>query len=170
MKRIVHYCSHLWCCTPGVCSCTDTKGTTESGKHIETSQLPETTVSPETTVAPTTTATKTPETNTPATPETTEPLNEKDAFEGTMSDILGRIIEKAIVLDTDKEYGIATIECSDVPVDEDSCTDILGLSTEDFNNKVEAALESKPNGSWFSHSVVSSGKGRTMCGSLPTQH
>lgn len=86
--------------------------------------------------------------------ETTKPVDDKDAFTKTAREVLDAVVAKAIELDTDKEYGIKSIACTDTPVDEDTCTDILGLSTEEFNAKVESAMESKPDGSWFTHSVV----------------
>lgn len=79
---------------------------------------------------------------------------EKPAFTGTSVEVLDLIVATAIELDTDKEYGIGTIACTDTAVDADSCTDILGLTTEEFNAKVESATESKPDGSWYTHSVV----------------
>ncbi|MEA4832196.1 MAG: hypothetical protein VB118_06235 [Oscillospiraceae bacterium] len=78
----------------------------------------------------------------------------KTAFNGKAGDILDQIIKKAIELDTDKEYGIESIECSHNAIDSDNCTDILGLTTEEFTAGVEEAVESKPEGSWFTHSIV----------------
>lgn len=80
--------------------------------------------------------------------------DDKAAFTGTAQEVLDALIAKAISIDTDKEYGIGSIECTDTPVDADSCTDILGLTTDEFNSMVESAVESKPDGSWWKHSVV----------------
>lgn len=76
------------------------------------------------------------------------------AFEGTVEEILDNIVTKAIELDTEPEFGIASIECTPTVVDAENCESVLGLSEEEFNEYVEAAIESKPNGSWYTHSIV----------------
>ena len=73
----------------------------------------------------------------------------KEAFTGTVDEILDLIVKKAGELDSANEYNISTIACSHSVVDIDSCDTILGLEDKD-----EAAVESKPDGSWFTHSVV----------------
>lgn len=75
------------------------------------------------------------------------------AFEGTVTEILDALVAKAGELDAG-EFGITSIEVSDVAVDTDTCGSILGLTTEEFESLVESAVESKPEGSWFAHSVV----------------
>lgn len=79
---------------------------------------------------------------------------EKAAFTGTVDDILDSIIKKAAELDAANEYNIASIECSHSVVDIDSCDTILGLEDKEFEDYVESAVESKPDGSWYTHSVV----------------
>ena len=39
-------------------------------------------------------------------------------------------------------------------MDADSCQDILGLTPDEFAADVVSAVESKPEGSWFAHSIV----------------
>ena len=63
-------------------------------------------------------------------------------------------MKKAGELDSANEYNISTIACSHSVVDIDSCDTILGLEDKEFEDYVEAAVESKPDGSWFTHSVV----------------
>lgn len=84
----------------------------------------------------------------PGKPET------KEAFTGTVDEILDLIVKKAGELDSANEYNISTIACSHSVVDIDSCDTILGLEDKEFEDYVEAAVESKPDGSWFTHSVV----------------
>ena len=84
----------------------------------------------------------------PSKPET------KEAFTGTVDEILDLIVKKAGELDSANEYNISTIACSHSVVDIDSCDTILGLEDKEFEDYVEAAVESKPDGSWFTHSVV----------------
>lgn len=98
-------------------------------------------------------APKTEETSEPTAPET-KPEPAKAAFEGTMDDILNMVVAKAIELDEDKEFGISSIECTNTPVTNELCDLILGLTEEEFAALVDEAIESKPNGSWFTHSVV----------------
>ena len=78
----------------------------------------------------------------------------KEAFTGTVDEILDLIVKKAGELDSANEYNISTIACSHSVVDIDSCDTILGLEDKEFEDYVEAAVESKPDGSWFTHSVV----------------
>lgn len=92
------------------------------------------------------------DTTTPKTPDTTPEA--KAAFDGTVDEVLDLIINKAIEIDSDKEYGIGSIQCYHSPVDTDACDTILGLDDKEFNEYIEAAVESKHEGSWFTHSVV----------------
>lgn len=86
---------------------------------------------------------------------TTEKKEEKKpAFEGEIGDILDSIVAKAGEIEGNTEYGIKSISCYHNDVDTDSCETILGLSEEKFKEYVDAAVESKPDGSWFTHSVV----------------
>lgn len=90
-------------------------------------------------------------TTTDKTPDTTP--EKKEAFSGTIDEVLDLIVNKATELDK-SEYGIGGIKCYHSPVDTDVCDVILGLDDKEFAEYVEAAVESKPEGSWFTHSVV----------------
>lgn len=89
-----------------------------------------------------------------------EPITVAEAFTGEIEAILNSIVTRAIEIDMAawteeyEYYGIGTIECEPTPVDEDSCTSILGLDTDEFYALVDSAIESKPLGSWYTHSVV----------------
>ncbi len=86
---------------------------------------------------------------------TTEPTPVvKAAFEGTIEEILDAIVAKAIELDTDPEFGIASIECTPTVVDAERCETVLGLTEDEYAQYIDSAIESKPNGSWFTHSIV----------------
>lgn len=80
--------------------------------------------------------------------------NIKSNLSGTSSDVLKKLVFKATELDTDKEYGIGSIEVEENIIDKDEVEDILGLTENEFNKYVESAVESKPVNSWYNHSVV----------------
>lgn len=84
---------------------------------------------------------------------TTEP-SEKAAFEGAADEILSLLISKTIEKKTVADEELNGIKCYNKNVDADSCQDILGLTPDEFASDVEAAVESKPEGSWFAHSIV----------------
>lgn len=112
----------------------ETTGTAAPQPAASGTSLPDTTAAPEETTA--------------------EPEAPREAFTGTIEETLNALIAKAIELDEDKEFGIGSIECTPVPVDADGCERILGLTEAEFAEFVDTAIESKPNGSWFAHSVV----------------
>lgn len=92
------------------------------------------------------------ESNQDQTPATT--TGDKAAFEGQANEILDLVISQTIASKNLADEQLKGITCYDKPVDADSCQDILGLSPADFATNVVTAVESKPEGSWFSHSVV----------------
>ena len=80
--------------------------------------------------------------------------NDKVAFEGTTDEILSLLISKTIEKKVVADEELSGIKCYNKNVDADSCQDILGLTPDEFAAGVEAAVESKPEGSWFAHSIV----------------
>ncbi|NLM76632.1 MAG: hypothetical protein GX173_00905 [Ruminococcaceae bacterium] len=84
---------------------------------------------------------------------TTEPSS-LSAFEGPVNDILDRIINDTIAKNILVDEELKGITCYEKSVDPDSCQDILGLTPAEFTSDIEAALEAKPDGSWFAHSIV----------------
>lgn len=83
---------------------------------------------------------------------TTEPSS-LSAFEGPVNDILDRIINDTIAKNILVDEELKGITCYEKSVDPDSCQDILGLTPAEFTSDIEAALEAKPDGSWFAHSM-----------------
>lgn len=79
---------------------------------------------------------------------------DKAAFEGTADEILNQLISKTIEKKVIADEELKDIECYNKNVDADSCLDILGLTPDELAADVEAAVESKPEGSWFAHSIV----------------
>ena len=84
------------------------------------------------------------------TPEQTD----KAAFEGTADEILNQLVSKTIEKKVIADEELKDIACYNKNVDADSCLDILGLTPDELAADVEAAVESKPEGSWFAHSIV----------------
>jgi hypothetical protein len=80
--------------------------------------------------------------------------SDKDAFEGTAEEILDQLISKTIEKKVLADEELNAIKCYDKKVDADSCLDILGLTPDEFSADVEYAVESKPEGSWVTHSIV----------------
>lgn len=77
------------------------------------------------------------------------------AFEGTVEDVLSAVVTRACELNSARDFGMMSqIECTPTVVDVDGCDRILGLTDEEYASYIEAAIESKPNGSWYTHSVV----------------
>ena len=86
---------------------------------------------------------------------TTTPVqNDKASFEGTSDEILNQLISKTIEKKVIADEELKGIKCYNKKVDADSCQDILGLTPDEFAADVESAVESKPEGSWFAHSIV----------------
>ena len=80
--------------------------------------------------------------------------SDKAAFTGTAEEILNQLISKTVEKKVVAEEELGGIKCYCKNVDADSCQDILGLTPDEFAADVEAAIESKPEGSWFAHSIV----------------
>lgn len=120
---------------------------------ISTSRpTPTPTPNPTTTTVPTSMLTTVP---TPIpTPIPTPSPSDKAAFSGTVEEILKQLISKTIEGKTVADEELKDIKCYVRPVDADSCQDVLGLMPDEFAANVAAAVESKPEGSWFAHSIV----------------
>lgn len=80
--------------------------------------------------------------------------SEKTAFEGQNAEILNKLISQTIDKNILADEELKDITCYDKPVDADSCQDILGLTPAEFASAIVTAIESKPEGSWFAHSIV----------------
>jgi hypothetical protein len=78
----------------------------------------------------------------------------KTAFEGQINEILNQLISQTIEKKNLADEELKNITCYEKPVDADSCQDILGLVPAEFASAIVSAVESKPEGSWFAHSVV----------------
>lgn len=97
---------------------------------------------------------------TTSTTETTKPEPKPEPSDNLFSGktdidtLLDKIIARATEIEKDNEYGIGSIECYHLAIDEDSCETILGLSVDEFKQYIDVAMESKPEGSWNTHSVV----------------
>ena len=78
----------------------------------------------------------------------------KTAFEGQISEILNQLISQTIEKKNLADEELKNITCYDKLVDADSCQDILGLVPSEFASAIVSAVESKPEGSWFAHSIV----------------
>jgi len=88
--------------------------------------------------------------DTQPTPEQTD----KTAFTGTADEILNQLISKTIEKNVLAVEELKDITCYNKEIDADSCLDILGLTPEKFAADVASAVEAKPEGSWFAHSIV----------------
>ena len=77
----------------------------------------------------------------------------KKAFEGEIGDVLDKIVEKAKEIDT-SEYGIGSIACHHREITADIAIDILGIDDKEFAKLIDSAIESQPDGSWHTHSVI----------------
>jgi hypothetical protein len=88
------------------------------------------------------------------TPTPTPRPSDKAAFTGTTDEILNQLISKTIGKKILADEELKSIKCYKKKVDADSCQDILGLKPDEFAVDVETAIESKPDGSWFAHSIV----------------
>ena len=94
--------------------------------------------------------------NNKPTPEPTPTTAPSDpaAFDGQVNEILARLISETIAKKSIADEELKDITCYDKPVDADSCQDILGLTPAEFSADILSAVESKPEGSWFAHSIV----------------
>lgn len=95
------------------------------------------------------------QTTTETTAEKKEPITpaDKKAFDGEIGDILDKIVAKAKEIDT-SEYGIGAIACHHREITADIAVDILGIDDEEFAKLIDSAIESQPDGSWNTHSVI----------------
>lgn len=92
---------------------------------------------------------------TPTTPPTPTPApSEPAAFEGQIDAILDQLISQTVAKNILADEELKSIEYYDKAVDADSCQDILGLTPTEFASDIVSAMEAKPEGSWFAHSVV----------------
>ena len=80
--------------------------------------------------------------------------NDQAAFTGTADEVLNQLITKTIEKKVLADEELSGIKCYNKNVDADSCQDILGLTPDEYAAEVAAAVESKPEGSWFAHSIV----------------
>lgn len=87
-------------------------------------------------------------------PEPTPTPTDQAAFAGQTDEILSQLISQTLEKKTLANEELKDIACYDKPVDADSCQDILGLAPADFASNILSAVESKPEGSWFAHSIV----------------
>lgn len=132
-----------------IAGCTQNKGG-ETTKNTTTAQT--TTTAKQTTTTKKTTAAQT---TTETTTEKKEPVTPtaKKAFEGNIGDILDKIVAKAKEIDA-SEYGIGSIACHHREITADIAVDILGIDDEEFAKLIDSAIESQPDGSWYTHSVI----------------
>lgn len=131
------------------------KDTIPSNTDATTSETKTTTSETETTTSETETTTSETETTTSETEASTTPKpSEASAFEGTADEILDQLISKTIEKKVIADEELSGIKCYHKKVDADSCQDILGLTPDEFASDLEDAVESKPEGSWFAHSIV----------------
>lgn len=71
-----------------------------------------------------------------------------------MGVILDKIITRAGKLDTDKEYGIATIENVHQTIKNEEVEDNLGVTLEEYQENIAEFIESRPNEAYITHSVI----------------
>jgi hypothetical protein len=88
------------------------------------------------------------------TPSPTPTSNDQAAFDNPANEILDQLINQTIDKKTLANEELKDITCYDKPIDADSCLDILGLTPAEFATNIVSAVESKPEGSWFAHSIV----------------
>jgi hypothetical protein len=88
------------------------------------------------------------------TPTPTPTSNDQSAFNSPADEILDQLISQTIDKKALANEELKDITCYDKPVDADSCQDILGLTPAEFAASIVSAVESKPEGSWFAHSIV----------------
>ncbi len=122
-------------------------------KNNETTNNTTTAKTDKQTTSQTTTEPK--KTTTETTTEKKEPITpaDKKAFDGEIGDILDKIVAKAKEIDT-SEYGIGAITCHHREITANIAVDILGIDDEEFAKLIDFAIESQPDGSWFTHSVI----------------
>ena len=148
MKKIISLLLILTMMCAIFAACSNAGNNETTATKETTAKTNETTSAKETTQATDTTAST-------AKPEP-KPEPSENIFSGKtdIDTVLDKVIARAAEIEKDDEYGIGTIESYHLAVDEDSCETILGLSVEEFQKYVESAMESKPEASWYTHSVV----------------
>ena len=140
MKRIIAFVLAVLTVAVVIAGCT-------TNKNNNTTNNTTTEAKSTTTGKQTTTQTTTTEKKDPVTPTV------KKAFEGEIGDVLDKIVEKAKEIDT-SEYGIGSIACHHREITADIAIDILGIDDKEFAKLIDAAIESQPDGSWHTHSVI----------------
>jgi hypothetical protein len=138
------------CATNGTSSQTDGTSSQTEGSSNQTTES-----SSQTTESSSETSESSSETTTTETEATPTPIPaESAAFEGTADEVLDLLISKTIEKKVVADEELNGIKCYYKKVDADSCQDILGLAPGEFASELEDAVESKPEGSWFAHSIV----------------
>ncbi len=80
--------------------------------------------------------------------------NEVVKLDYTAKQLLDKVVEKAIEIDPDTEYGMSKLAGQKNEINLDNLEDILGLTEEEFNDLIDSAMESKPDDTWSPHSIV----------------
>lgn len=142
MKRIIAFVLAVLTVAVVIAGCTTNKN--KDTTNNTTTEAKSTTTGKQTTTQTTTTTT---EKKDPVTPTV------KKAFEGEIGDVLDKIVEKAKEIDT-SEYGIGSIACHHREITADIAIDILGIDDKEFAKLIDSAIESQPDGSWHTHSVI----------------
>ena len=141
MKRIIAFVLAVLTVAVVIAGCTTNKNNNTTNNT--TTEAKSTTTGKQTTTQTTTTTEK----KDPVTPTV------KKAFEGEIGDVLDKIVEKAKEIDT-SEYGIGSIACHHREITADIAIDILGIDDKEFAKLIDSAIESQPDGSWHTHSVI----------------
>lgn len=141
MKRIIAFVLAMLTVAVVIAGCTTNKN--KNTTNNTTTEAKSTTTGKQTTTQTTTTTEK----KDPVTPTV------KKAFEGEIGDVLDKIVEKAKEIDT-SEYGIGSIACHHREITADIAIDILGIDDKEFAKLIDSAIESQPDGSWHTHSVI----------------
>lgn len=141
MKRIIAFVLAVLTVAVVIAGCTTNKN--KNTTNNTTTEAKSTTTGKQTTTQTTTTTEK----KDPVTPTV------KKAFEGEIGDVLDKIVEKAKEIDT-SEYGIGSIACHHREITADIAIDILGIDDKEFAKLIDSAIESQPDGSWHTHSVI----------------
>lgn len=71
-----------------------------------------------------------------------------------INDLANKVMNKAKVDDTDKEYGLSKIDLTTNEINKDNLSDILGITDDEYQKNIEEAIEIKPNDTWSPESYV----------------
>ena len=71
-----------------------------------------------------------------------------------INDLANKVMNKAKVDDTDKEYGLSKIDLTTNEINKDNLNDILGITEDEYQKNIEEAIEIKPNDTWSPESYV----------------